>query len=133
MEGEWAFGMDMKKAISIQDGQDEKEESKAGLNAEQSQFKKKNPNANRSTPRLRIHAKKRFQRVYATGEQLLKVSEECLDLFTKYEMRAYVEGMQAAYLIEMKKWQEALDKLLSSKVIYQKIMQYKDSIESVSY
>ena len=64
---------------------------------------------------------------------MLKVSEVCLDLFTKYEVRAYVEGMQAAYLIETKKWQEALDKLLSSKVIYQKIMQYKDSIEAVSY
>lgn len=48
-------------------------------------------------------------------------------------MRAYVEGMQAAFLIEMKKWQEALDKLQSSKAIYQKIMQYKDSIESVLY
>lgn len=34
MESEWAYGMDMKKAISIQDGQREKEESKAGLKAE---------------------------------------------------------------------------------------------------
>ena len=41
--------------------------------------------------------------------------------------------MQAAYLIEVKNWQEALDKLLNSKAIYQKIMQFRDSIEAVIY
>ena len=41
--------------------------------------------------------------------------------------------MQSAYLIESKQWQEALDKLLNSKAIYQKIMQYRDSIEAVIY
>lgn len=68
-----------------------------------------------------------------TGDQLAKVIETCVDLFTKYEVQAYVAGMQAAYLIEIKKWAEALDKLLNSKAIYQKIMQFRDSIEAVIY
>jgi hypothetical protein len=50
-----------------------------------------------------------------------------------YEMSAYVESMKSAYLIEAQKWQEALDHLISSKVIYQKIASYKDSLEAVIY
>ena len=41
--------------------------------------------------------------------------------------------MKAAYLIEVKKWQEALDLLLRAKVIYQNISKVKDSIEAVIY
>lgn len=61
------------------------------------------------------------------------MATECLDPFSKYEMEAYVESMQAAYLIEVKKWEEALDLLLRAKVIYQNISQMKDSIEAVIY
>lgn len=132
MEAEWAYAMDMKKAISIQDGLEQPETSAAGLKVE-SQLKKKNINEGRNAARMKVHAKKRFQRVFATGQQLAKVSQECVDLFTKYEVQAYVDSMQAAYLIEVKKWQEALDKLLNSKAIYLKIMQFRDSIEAVIY
>lgn len=82
---------------------------------------------------MKVHARKRFQRVFVNGQQLSKVSDECLDSFTKYEVQAYVDSMQSAYLIESKKWKDALDKLLSSKAIYQKIMKYRDSIEAVIY
>jgi hypothetical protein len=41
--------------------------------------------------------------------------------------------MQAAYLIEVEQYQEALDLLMRSKVIYQKISEYKDSLEAVIY
>ena len=64
---------------------------------------------------------------------LQKVGDDCLDGFSKYEMQAYVDSMQAAYLIEVKKWSEALDLLLSSKVIYQKVSGFKDSLEAVVY
>lgn len=132
MEGEWAYAMDMKKAISIQDGVDQQESSAAGLKVE-SQLKQKNVNEHRNSARMKVHARKRFQRVYVNGQQLAKVSEECLDLFTKYEVQAYVDSMQSAYLIEAKQWREALDKLLNAKAIYQKIMQFRDSIEAVIY
>lgn len=82
---------------------------------------------------MQVHARKRLQRVYVTGEQLGKVAETCVDLFTKYEVQAYVAGMQSSYLIETRDWAQALDKLLNSKAIYQKIMQYRDSIEAVIY
>ena len=41
--------------------------------------------------------------------------------------------MQAVYLIEVEKYQAALDLLLNSKAIYQKLTSYKDSIEAVLY
>ena len=62
-----------------------------------------------------------------------KVADECLDEFSKYEIEAYVESMQAAFLIEAQKWQEALDSLLRAKVILQKIQTFKDTLEAVIY
>ena len=82
---------------------------------------------------MKVHARKRFQRVFATGDQLKLVAEECLDGFSRYEIEAYVESMQASYLIEVGKWQLALDKLMRAKILYQKIMTLKDSIEAVIY
>ena len=41
--------------------------------------------------------------------------------------------MQAAYLIEVEKWEEALDLLLRAKVTYKNISQMKDAIEQVIY
>ena len=48
-------------------------------------------------------------------------------------MRAYVASMQAAYLLEVNKWAEALDELVRAKAIYQKIAGYRDQIEAVIY
>ena len=70
---------------------------------------------------MKVHTRKRFATMYKNCTQVKKVAEDCLDEFSKYEIQAYVESMQAAYLIEANKWQEALDCLLSSKVILQKI------------
>jgi predicted AAA+ superfamily ATPase len=61
------------------------------------------------------------------------VVDECLDGFSKYEAQAYIESMQAAYFIEVEKWQDALDYLVRAKLIYQKVAQYKDSLEAVIY
>jgi len=56
----------------------------------------------RNPNRLKVHAKKRLQRVYKNGEQLLKVAEACLDGYAKFEMEAYILSMQANYLMETK-------------------------------
>ena len=75
-------------------------------------------NAARNTFRLKTHAKKRFKSVYRSCKQLLGVSDQCLDGYSKNETEAYVNGMQAAYLIEVEQYQKALDLLMKSKVIY---------------
>ena len=62
-----------------------------------------------------------------------KISDECLDSFAKFETEAYIDSMKASYLMEVEKWQEALDLLLRSKIIYQKIGSFKDSLEAVIY
>lgn len=56
-----------------------------------------------------------------------------LEGFSKFETEAYVLSTQAAYLIEVKKFQEALDILMRAKLIYFKVATYKDSIEAVIY
>jgi len=63
----------------------------------------------------------------------MKVSEECLDSFAKFETAAYIDGMKASYHMEKENWQEALDLLMNSKVIYSKICSFKDSLEAVIY
>lgn len=97
-ESDWAYAMNMKKAISNAES-GKQEEAKAGLK-NQSQFNQRDENSNRNPNRLRLHSKKRFERVYKSCEQLMKVSEECLDGFSKFEMQAYIESMKASYLIE---------------------------------
>ena len=41
--------------------------------------------------------------------------------------------MQAAFMMETDQYERALDLLITSKVIYQKISQFKDSLEAVIY
>jgi hypothetical protein len=130
IEADWAYAMDMKKALSTQESS--KEESKSGIKKE-SQLHQKNANANRNAFRLNVHARKRFAAMVKQLKSLRQVADHCLDGFSKYEMQAYADNMHAAYLIEVKKWQEALDLLLSAKVIYQKIASFKDSLEAVVY
>ena len=130
IEADWAFGMDMKKALSTQENKNE--ESKSGIKKE-SMLSKKNVNSSRNPFRLNVHARKRFATMFKSCSALQKVAEDSLDGFSKYEMQAYVDSMQASYLIEVKKWAGALDLLLSSKVIYQKISSFKDSLEAVVY
>jgi hypothetical protein len=132
IEADWAHGMDFKKAISTQSESTKNEESKSGIKKE-SQLHQKNVNAGRNPFRLNVHARKKFFTMFKNCQSLVKVSEDCLDGFSKYEMQAYVDSMQAAYLMEVKKWPEALDLLLSAKVIYQSISGLKDSLEAVVY
>jgi len=48
-------------------------------------------------------------------------------------MEAYILQMKGTFLLEKEHWQEALDALLRAKLIYQKISEFKDSLEAVIY
>lgn len=48
-------------------------------------------------------------------------------------MEAYVSHLGAIFMMEGKQHQEALDNLIRCKIIYEKISQYKDTIEAVIY
>jgi hypothetical protein len=63
----------------------------------------------------------------------LKVAEACLDGYAKFEMEAYILSMQSNYLMEIKKWESALNKLLQARTIFTQVLKYKDSIEAVIY
>lgn len=49
------------------------------------------------------------------------------------EVEAYISQISATFFLEDKKHQEALDCLIKSKIIYEKIAEYKDTIEAVIY
>jgi len=48
-------------------------------------------------------------------------------------VEAYASQMSAVYLMEAKKYQEALDNLVKTKIIYEKIAKYKDTLEAIIY
>ena len=77
--------------------------------------------ASRNPNRLKFHAKKRLQKAYQTAAQLEKLSKEVLDGYQHIEIQAYVAQMQAVYEIEARDFKRALDNLIKTKIIYEKI------------
>ena len=63
----------------------------------------------------------------------MDVAKDSLDAYQQVEVEAYSSLMQGIYLLESKDFQNALDYLLKSKIIYQKISQFKDTLEEVIY
>mmetsp|Transcript_18125 Transcript_18125/g.30962 ORF Transcript_18125/g.30962 Transcript_18125/m.30962 type:complete len:200 (-) Transcript_18125:1119-1718(-) len=74
-----------------------------------------------------------MKQAFKMAEHLRKVGEECLDGFSKFDLQAYIEVVQAQYLIQTERWQEALDLLLLARTKYAEIQKYKDSMEAVFY
>ena len=91
--------MDFKKAITEAEGGKSQEEAK-----KQSVLNQKGSNATRNPFRLKVHARKKFSTAYKYAKALTEISEGCLDEISKFEMQAYASGIQAAYLIEIKKF-----------------------------
>jgi signal recognition particle subunit SRP68 len=56
-----------------------------------------------------------------------------MDAYQQVEIEAYTSLMQGIYLMECKNFQTALDNLLRAKIIYQKISNFKDTLEEVIY
>jgi hypothetical protein len=65
--------------------------------------------------------------------EALVEADTIVDSVSHYEMEAYVNSMKGVYQLEKQQWQDALDSLLRSKVIYQKLSEHKDSLEAVIY
>ena len=83
--------------------------------------------------RLKFHFKKRFRLAWLAAKELQKVGETRLDAFSQIEVEAYVAHFGALFMMENKQHQEALDNLIKCKVIYEKISQYKDTLEAIIY
>jgi hypothetical protein len=49
------------------------------------------------------------------------------------EVEAYVAQISAQYQMDIKDYKSAFDNLLKSKIIYEKISQYKDTLEAIIY
>lgn len=49
------------------------------------------------------------------------------------EVEAYASQMAAVSQIELKQYADALDNLVKSKIIYEKIAQYRDTLEAIIY
>eukprot|EP00347_Sterkiella_histriomuscorum_P021997 403332041 len=122
-EANWASAMQMKQVISGQGAAQAKASQDPNLQA----LFNRNPN------RVKYHARKRLQKAYATAKDLQKVASESLDGYQQKEVEAYVASMLAVYEMEIKDYKNAMDNLLKSKIVYEKISQYKDSLEAIIY
>ena len=45
----------------------------------------------------------------------------------------YIKSIEAAYFIEVERWKEALESLVTAKLIYKNVSDFKDSLEAVIY
>jgi signal recognition particle subunit SRP68 len=122
-EANWASGMQMRQIVSGQGAASNKLNQDAGIQ----QLHQRNPN------RLKFHARKRLQKAHASAKYLLEVAQQSLDGYQQKEVEAYVTSMLAVYEMEVKEHESALDNLVRSKIIYEKIAQHKDSLEAIIY
>ena len=76
---------------------------------------------------------KRFKRAFQSAKRLRQVTEEAVDEPSLYELIAYEEHMEAVFLMENLKFEDAMDHLLKAKVIYEKIQEYKPALEALIY
>jgi len=90
---------------------------------------------NRNPNRLRQHAIKRLKKAFSLSEELLLIAGDGLDSISVFEVRAYVAQMQANYLMEANKHEDAMGSLLDSKLIYEELRRLKDpdSDEGIVY
>ena len=62
--------------------------------------------------------------------------DTCKDAFDEqsfFELEAYVDFMQAVYLIEFHKYEQAIDHLLKAQIIYKQLSEYRDPMEALIY
>ena len=111
-EANWAYAMQQRQLVA-QGGAASKDA--------------RNPN------RVKYLAKKRLQRASQAGQELLNVAKGSLDAYQQVEIEAYSSHIQAVYQLECKDYKNALDNLLKSKIIYQKISEFKDTLEEIIY
>ena len=89
--------------------------------------KRTNPN------RLRVHYLKRFQRASQSAQKLLKLANGAVDEISLIEIEGYVAHFDAVYNMERRQYEEALNNLLKSKLIFEQIASYQDTLEALIY
>jgi signal recognition particle subunit SRP68 len=84
--------------------------------------------------RQKFHARKKLKKSVKAAEELVVLLEKISsDSSSKLEASAYLESLSGALDIEYERYQEAMNHLIKSKVIYQSISQNKDSLEAAIY
>lgn len=62
-----------------------------------------------------------------------ELCESAVDEPSLYELIAYEEHMEAVFLMENLKFEDAMDHLLKAKVIYEKIAEFRPALEALIY
>lgn len=96
-------------------------------------FKKQLTEHGEEFSRNKYSARKKFKRAYQSAQQFYQLVTEVFDKQTCIEAEGYLESVKASYDIEYGRYQEALDALLKSRVIYKNLAKYKDSLEAAIY
>jgi len=98
-EADWAYAMQMKQVAN-------------NLNSKVSNPAQSLP-GNRTNPnRLRMHYIKRFKAAAKTAKMIKQTCSEAFDEQSRFELEAYCDFIQAVFLMEYRKYEEAIDHLL---------------------
>jgi hypothetical protein len=89
----------------------------------------------RNPNRLKVHSNKRFRSTFTQAKELLNIAKDGLDQVSVFEVQAYVNQMQAYYLMEISKHDQAMDALLEAKLLYDELRRLKDpdSLDAIVY
>lgn len=119
-EADWAYAMQMKQVA-------------ANLTSKQATGVNSLP-GNRNNPnRLRMHYLKRFRAAAKTARWVIDNCKGAFDDESQFELEAYSDVMQAVYLMEYHKHDQAIDHLLKAQVIYKQLAEYRDPMEALIY
>ena len=105
----------------------------ANLSGKSANTKDKKSGTRSNVNRLRVHYLKRFKRATQNATKLKDICNEAVDEPSQFELQAYEELMRAVYLMETLQFEQAVDHLLRSKVIYEKISEYQGTLEALIY
>lgn len=121
-EADWAYAMQMKQvATNLQSKTQQPSLIKA--------LEGSRTNANR----LRVHCLKRFKAAAKTAHQIQNNCSSAFNEQSLFELEAYVCFIQAVYLMESHRYEDAMDNLLKSQIIYKQIAEYRDPMEALIY
>jgi hypothetical protein len=78
-------------------------------------------------------ARKKLKRAHAHAKEFFEIVEEVFDKQTTVEAEAYLSSIKASLDIEYARYEDALDALLRTRIIYKNLAKSKDSLEAAIY
>ena len=94
---------------------------------------KKQLSDKKASERVKYHILKKMKKAASSVAAFVRAAESTLDKSSNVELKAYHDFMVGQKLIEEKDFGNALELLVQSEIIYDKIAASKDSLQAIVY